>query len=242
MMELVGSSPRACYCCSLQEGRVMLKNVLSFSLIALTLVIQSGCSTTSVSETDPSVLFQDAEEDIQSDHYQIAIEKLRTVKNKYPYSKYAIDAQLRIADVYFIQELYADAAAAYEAFRDLHPKHEKAAYATYRVGKSYLNEAPSNIARDLTPIQRALDAYADFLRRFPNAPEAAEAKNDIEYGRRLLAEKELYVADFYYKRDFYDSAKPRYKKIIELYPETDAAQKAEKKLSEIDSIIYSETR
>jgi outer membrane protein assembly factor BamD len=218
----------------------MLKNAFILSLIAVSLVFQVGCSTTSISETDPSALFKDAEEDIQSDHYQIAIEKLRTVKNKYPYSKYAIDAQLRIADVYFIQELYADAAAAYEAFRDLHPKHEKAAYAMYRAGKSYLNESPSNVARDLTPVQKALDAYSDFLRRFPNAPEAAEAKKDIEHGRNLLAEKELYIANFYLKRDFYDSAKPRYKKIIDLYPETDAAKNAEKKLAEIDAVIFSE--
>jgi outer membrane protein assembly factor BamD len=194
-----------------------------------------GCSTASVDENDPQALYQEAEEDIKNDHYQIAIDKLRSIKNKFPYSKYAIDAQLRIADIFFMQESFGDAAASYEAFRDLHPRHEKVGYAMFRIGKSHFLDSPSNVARDLTSAQKALDAYRDYLKRFPSAPESEEANKDINEVRRLLAEKELYIADFYYKRDFYDSAKPRYKKVIDLYPETDAAKKAQTKLTKIDS-------
>ena len=62
------------------------------------------------------------------------IDKLKIIKNKYPYSKYALDASLRLADVYFLQESYTEAALAYESFRDLHPKHEKVPYAMFRIG------------------------------------------------------------------------------------------------------------
>lgn len=197
-------------------------------------VFYTGCSSVPVDESDPASLYRDAEEEIKSDHYQIAIDKLRVIKNKFPYSKYAVDAQLRIADVFFLQESFAEAAASYESFRDLHPKHEKTPYAMYRIAKSYFNDSPTNVARDLTPAKRALDAYQDFLRRFPNAPEINTAKTDIAEVRRLLADKELYVGEFYYKRDFYDSAKSRFEKTVELYPETEAAKTAQEKLKKIE--------
>jgi outer membrane protein assembly factor BamD len=193
----------------------------------------TSCSTAQVSEADPAALYKDAEDDIKNDHYQIAIDKLRAIRNKFPYSKYAVDAQLRLADVYFLQEDFAEAAAAYETFRDLHPKHEKAPYAMFRIGKSYYKDSPTNVARDLTPAQKSLDAYQDYLRRYPNATDAQEARDDLEAARRLLADKELYIGNFYYKRDFYDSAKPRFQRVISLYPETPAAKEAQEKLGKI---------
>ena len=138
-------------------------------------VFSTGCSSAGITENDPAALYKDAEEDIKSDRYQLALDKLKNIKNKFPYSKYAIDAQLRIADVYFMQELYPEAASNYETFRDLHPKHERVSYAMFRIAKSYYNDMPSNVARDLTSAQKAVDAYNEFLRRFPDAPEARKA-------------------------------------------------------------------
>ena len=205
-----------------------------FLLIAILSPALSGCAGHSADENDPATLFKDAEDDISSDRYQLAIDKLRVIKNKFPYSKLSVDAQLRIADVYFMQESYGEAALAYEAFRDLHPKHERVGYAMFRTGKSYFNDAPANIARDQTSTQKALDAYNDFLHRFPSANEAAEARKDANEARRILAEKELYIANFYFKRDNFESAQARYTKLISLYPETDAAKQAKDKLAEIE--------
>jgi outer membrane protein assembly factor BamD len=217
-----------------------MQKLFVLALTVLLIVSSGGCSSTPIDESDPASLLKDAEEDIESDHYQIAIDKLRTIKNKFPYSKYAVDAQLRIADVFYLQEAYGDAAASYEAFRDLHPRHEKTPYAMFKIGKSHLHDAPRNVARDLIPAQKALSAFNDFISRYPTAPEATEAKEDISQLRNLLAEKEFYIGDFYFKRDYYDSAKPRYKKVIELYPETDAAKKAEARLTKIDSLAKHE--
>jgi outer membrane protein assembly factor BamD len=205
-----------------------------FLLSLAFLLALAGCSGKNVDQNDPAAMMQDAEDEIKSDHYQIAIDKLRTIRNKFPYSKYSLEAQLRIADVFFMQELWAEAANAYETFRDLHPKHEKVAYAMFRVGKSHFNDIPSPLARDLSPARKSLEAYEDFLRRFPSAPEAVEARKDVETARRDLADKELYIADFYYKRDIYDSARLRYEKLIQLYPETEASKAAKERVERID--------
>jgi outer membrane protein assembly factor BamD len=193
----------------------------------------TGCSGKAVDESDPAQLYQEAIEEIDSDHYQLAIDKLRVVKNKFPYSKYALDAHLKIGDVLFLQESYAEAAATYESFRDLHPKHEKVGYAMFRIAKSYYNDMPSTVARDMTSGVKALEAYDDFLRRFPGAPEADEARKDMASVRNQLADKELYVGNFYYQRNLYDAAKGRFEKVIALYPGTKAAEEASDKLKRI---------
>ena len=200
----------------------------------------SGCASSSFDPNDPASLMKDAEEDIAHDHYQVALDKLRTVKNKFPYSKYSVIAQLRMADVYFLQESYPEAAAAYETFVDLHPKHEKVPYALFRVAKSYLSDVPDPIARDMTPAQRALDSYNEFLRRFPQATESEEARKDLAKVRTQLADKELYIGNFYYKRSASSAAKVRFEKLVQLYPETDAAKTARKQLEGIDARIAKE--
>jgi outer membrane protein assembly factor BamD len=212
----------------------MRQNFLFLVLFSLSLISFVSCSTSSVQEADPAALFKEAEEDIKSDHYLIAIEKLRAIKNKFPYSPFAVDSQLRIADVYFLQEQFADAAASYEAFRDLHPKHPQAAYAMFRIGKSYYNDTPTLVSRDLISGQKALDSLGEYVRRYPHETDTTEAREIIVKIRTLLAEKQLYIGDFYFKRDFYDSAKPRYKKVIELYPDTATAKKAAEKLEQIE--------
>ncbi|OFZ78231.1 MAG: hypothetical protein A2583_02610 [Bdellovibrionales bacterium RIFOXYD1_FULL_53_11] len=199
------------------------------ALLAVVLLVSGflgGCSGKSIDEKNPDELYRDAEEDISSDHYQTALEKLRLIKNKYPYSKFAVDAQLRIADIYFMQDSYMEAATTYEVFKDLHPKHDRVPYAMFRAGKSYYMDMPGSIARDLTSAQKSLDAYNDFLKRFPAAAEAKEAREDVAALRNKLAEKELYIANFYKKWDAPGAAVARYKKIYETYPDTIHAKEA----------------
>lgn len=207
-----------------------------FSVLFVAILI-TACAETKVNESDPSQLFQEAEEDVKNDHYQIAIEKYRSIRNKFPYSKFAIDAQLRIADVYFLQDAFPEAAVNYESFAELHPKHEKVAYAMFRIGKSYFNDTPSTVARDLVSAQRALDAYDGFLHKFPTDAQAEEVKKDVSTLRNSLAEKEVYVGDYYFRNKNYNSATERYKKAARLYPETAAGQLADTKLDEIKKII-----
>ena len=140
-----------------------ISKLTAVSVLLLSLMGHWGCSGKSTTENDPASIYKDAEDDIQNDRFQLATDKLRILKNKFPYSNYAVDAQLRLADVYFLQESWAEAAANYESFRELHPKHPKVAYAMFRAGKSYYSDSPGNIARDLSPASKALDAYNDFL-------------------------------------------------------------------------------
>lgn len=202
-------------------------------LSVATVNFSSGCAGKAVSESDAAALYQEAEDDIKNDHYQLAIDKLRSVKNKFPYSNYALEAQIRIGDVLFMQESFAEAAMSYETFRDLHPKHERMPYVMYRIAESYYKDNPGNIARDQGSAQKAVEAYNEFLRRFPNDPQAAEAKKALIESRQTLASKEMYIGDFYLKRNQPDSARGRYAKVVELFPDTEAAKEAQGKLQKL---------
>jgi len=202
------------------------------ALIALLISFISACTLAPIDESNPEALYKDAEEEIQNDHFLVAIEKLRAIKNRFPYSSYSLESHLRIADIYFLQELFDEAAITYESFIDLHPKHPKAAYAMFRIGKSHYNNIPSNTDRDLTSAEKSLKTYESFIQRFPESPESIEARQDIKTIRNLLASKELMIGDFYFKRKHLNSAKNRYKKILELYSDTDAAKTAQEKLKD----------
>lgn len=195
----------------------------------------SSCSSGDIDDGDPVALMADAEDDIDSSRYIIAIEKLQLVKNKHPYSKQAIDAALRLGDVYYMQENFAEAAATYEAFADLHPKHEKIPYALYRVALSHFSDAPDLIARDLSALKRAEEAFKYFLEKFPASEFSPDAKAKLAEARKKLAEKELYIANFYYKREMWEAAKGRFQKILSDYPDCPYIEEAESKLKQIET-------
>ena len=193
-------------------------------LILLSSKFFIGCSGKDVDQNNPQAMLDDAEEDVRDKRYQMALEKLKTIKNKFPYSALSTTAALRVADVQDLDESYVEAAAAYEVFRDLHPKHEKADYVIFRIGESYFNQLPSTIDRDLTPASKAIASYSELQQVWPTSAFGSQAKEHQTECSELLSQKEKYIADFYYKREMYDSASKRYEKIATKFAGTNNAQ------------------
>jgi len=201
-------------------------------VFTLTLCVYS-CSSTPLNEDDPISYYKSALDDVDSSRYVIALEKLRTIRHKFPYSSISADAQLKIADVYYLQEAFLEAAFAYKSFIELHPKHKKTAYAFFRIGDSYFQSSPTNIARDLTPAISALNAFGLFIEKFPHHENSKLAHKKISEIGTLLSEKELYIADFYYNQDAYDAAKARYKKLIKVFPNSPYVEEAREQLESL---------
>jgi outer membrane protein assembly factor BamD len=139
------------------------------------------------------------------------------VKNKHPYSRLATGAELRVADIYFKRETYIEAQAAYQIFKELHPRHSNSDYVTFRLGMSYFMQLPPTIDRDLGQAHKAILYFDEVIRAFPQSQYVEQAQKQKEKARRMLADKELYIADFYFKREHFQSALPRYEKVLVLY-------------------------
>ena len=179
-----------------------------------------GCSAETIdNDSPPEKQYSEGERLLKKDRYLEAAERFRILKSRYPYSKYAALATLRIGDVHFQEEAYVEAAAAYKVFRELYPKHETAAYALYRIGEAQYNEVPSSIDRDLDTATSAIEAYSRLLKDYPNYEHAADAEKKIKELKRKLAQKEDYIANFYYKRELYQAAAGRYAVIVDQFSE-----------------------
>ena len=91
-----------------------------------------GCSSSEKKATTPEGMLARAQEYEKDDRYEEAIRRYQEVRSKFPYSPQALEAELSVADVYYKQESYPESQTAYQTFRDLHPKHPKIAYVTFR--------------------------------------------------------------------------------------------------------------
>jgi outer membrane protein assembly factor BamD len=167
---------------------------------------------------------------LKKGEHEKAVTYFLFVKSKYPFSKFAALSDLKIADTRFAQEKWLDAAAAYEVFIRLHPRHEEVVYASYQVGISYFKALPKEhfwlpaaTARDQTHTQEALNALERFITQYPTSTYVADAIAKKELLFSYLAKHNLYIAGYYEKRGRYTQAFDRYVRLNELFPQTDEA-------------------
>lgn len=193
------------------------------------LVIFSGllaCSSLEKKSDTAEGSFAIAADFDKDERYEEAIRRYTEVKNKFPYSSFAVKSELAIADVYYKQESYGEAQVAYQSFRELHPKHPQIDYVIFRLGLSYFNQLPSTIDRDLASSTDTLAAFDELMKKYPTSQyvnEAADKKLEV---LKMLAGKEQYIADFYAKHENYDSALNRYENLLAKYPKMGFDDKA----------------
>lgn len=166
-------------------------------------------------KTKAEVLFKEATQLVKEERYLLATEKINQLKNQYPYSYYATPAELMQADIFYKQENYVEAAAAYLIFRDFHPKHEKLSYVIYRIAESYYNQLPDTNDRDLEAANEAIKYYSELVNKFTSSPYAKKAKKKIAECQKRIRDYEQYVADFYFTTEEYKAARWRYNHILE---------------------------
>lgn len=171
-------------------------------------------------------LYEKASKSLTKGYYDDCINDFEKLRNTYPFSKYAVEAELKIADALFAKKDYADAADNYRTFAKLHPKHEQVDYATYHIGLALFLEAPKSIDRDQASTEKALEELRTFVTQFPESKYADDAAKRIGQGRDRLAEKELYVGRYYVKHEEYKASLGRLRTVISRYPDTSAVEEA----------------
>lgn len=194
--------------------------------LVLLLLVISCSSDKPKGRTEAEVLFKEAEELIEAERFILATEKLNAIKTQHPYSFYATPAELMQADVLFMQESYVEAAAAYLLFRDFHPRHEKIPYVIFRIAESFYKQIPDTIDRDLEPALESIKYYEEIVSKYSDSSYKSKAEKRIGLAKKMLRQKDEYIADFYFKTDKFAPARYWYLDILENHQNKDTRNHA----------------
>ncbi len=185
-------------------------------LLPLSLLSLSCASVSSFfSGNDDPVYSTDGEENLkkgiaamESRNYIEASKYFEFTRTKFPFLEAAKEAELKLADCSFEQEKYVEARDRYQNFVRLHPTHPKVDYAAFHAAETHFKDIPSDffllppsIEKDQLELKGALIALNEFVRLYPKSEHQEDAKKIIADVRRRLAKHELYVAEFYEKRE-----------------------------------------
>jgi len=157
--------------------------------------------------------------------YKIAIEHFQQLKDWYPFSKYAILAELKIADSNYHLKNYEEAIFAYEEFEKLHPRNEAIPYVLYQIGRCYFDQIDT-IDRDQTPARKAYETFQRLDKQFPNDKYARSGAEHITTCVRSIVGNEYYIGIFYYKSKHYKAALHRFMTVLSDFPDVGYHQKA----------------
>jgi outer membrane protein assembly factor BamD len=161
----------------------------------------------------------------RDEDYRKAIEHFEKLKDWYPFSRYAILAELKLGDAYYQRKEYEEAIFAYETFENLHPKNEAVPYVVYQIGRCYFDRLET-VDRDQTMTKEALQTFERLIRTYPASPYVKQAREHIKICNRNMAEHEFYVGMFYYKSKHYKAALERFKAVVMSYPDMGVHHKA----------------
>lgn len=184
------------------------------------LVALSGCAWLQPPREDKTAqeLVQEGMDAFSRGHYRTAVSTFEKLRDWYPFSRYAILAELKIADAHFNLKEYTDAISAYEQFEQLHPRNEAVPYAIYQIGRSYFNQMGS-ADTDPSNTTHALETYQRLIRQYPDDSYSRNARSDIVACYQSLSAHEFQIGIFYYKRKNYKAAKQRFLSVITKYPD-----------------------
>ena len=149
--------------------------------------------------------------------YSEAIELFQSVIDNYPYSEFAVRAELRIADAYFEDRRYDEALSYYRDFAELHPQNPKVPYTVLRSALCHYNQV-SSVERDQTATRAALLELEKLIRTYPYSPETRKGETILRTLRTRLARAEMAIGDFYLSRKEFQSAAERYRNLLNTYP------------------------
>ena len=197
-------------------------------LPVVTMLLFSGCALFFDSKADEKTaqeLVNDGMEAFNRQHYRSAIESFDKLKDWYPFSKYAILAELKIADAHFYLGEYEAAISAYESFENLHPRNEATPYVIFQRGLSYIEQIET-VDRDQTSAKKAIETFNRLKKTYPTSEYTAQADNYIRLSLKNMASHEFYVGEFYFKNKHYKAAVMRFRTVVSGYPDVGLTQKA----------------
>ena len=209
---------------------------LKYALVFLLSLALAGCAGNDeqsdiASDTGEQQLYEQAQGHLRSSSFGLAVNSLQLLESRYPFGKYAEQAQLELIYAHYNGYEPEAAVEAADRFIRLHPQHPNVDYAYYMKGLAAYagNEdilsrfLPTDEAeRDTSQAKEAFAEFSQLVSRYPGSPYAADAKARMVHLRNLLARHEILVANYYLRRGAYMAAANRGRYVVENFQRTPA--------------------
>lgn len=212
-------------------------SVVCTSLVA-TSILLVGCNTTPVDKTanmSPNALYADAKDEMSSGQWEKAVPLLEKLEAKAAGTPLAQQAQLDKAYAHYKSSEPALALATLDRFMKLHPASPAMDYALYLKGITTFNDNLGFLSsftrqdlaeRDQKAAKESFESFKELVARFPESRYTPDAQQRMNYIVNSLAQYEVYVARYYYKRGAYLAAINRAQLTVADYRDVPATEEA----------------
>ncbi len=211
-----------------------------FALALLCSALIAGCGLLpdQIDETagwSASKLYTEARDAQTNRDWEKAAKYLEKLEARFPYGRYAMQAQIELGYVYWKSGEPASAIAAADRFIKMHPNHPAVDYVYYLKGLINFNEdlgymgylsMQDTSERDPKSARESFDAFKTLVTRFPDSKYAPDAILRMNYLVNALASQEVNVAKYYIKRGAYLAAANRAQAALKEYPNAPAIEEA----------------
>jgi outer membrane protein assembly factor BamD len=217
----------------------MQKKLLKIAVIALALSLSAcGLMPEQIDETaawSASKLYSEARAESSSGNYEKAVKYYEKLETRYPFGLFAQQAQMEIAYAQYRQNEQALALAAIDRFIKLHPNHPNVDYMYYLRGLANFNDRVGLLQyfskedvteRDPKAAQEAFDSFKLLATKFPDSKYTPDAIIRMKYLVNALAQYEVHVANYYYRRGAYLAAANRAQQAVQKYRDAPAIEEA----------------
>jgi len=232
----------------MKHSEQILKLLIVLPIVATLLV--SCASDVEEIEQPEKIYYDQAQRRMESGNYFGAIEALEAIESRYPFGKYAEQAQVELIYAHFMNAETEAAHSAAEKFIRLHPRHPNIDYAYFLKGISSYTRDGSFISRitdtdlsnrDISGAKQSFSELTEFLTRFPDSQYGSYAKQRNIYLRNMIARSELAAADYYLTVNAHVAAIRRANYVIENIPNSSENFRALKILEmSYEALGYSE--
>jgi outer membrane protein assembly factor BamD len=188
-----------------------------------------SCRSTPISELSQDDGIARIRNEFNDKNWSDVIANVDEYKARYPYSKNNPEADLMQANAYYLSGKFPEAIAAYEDFARKNPIDKNVSFAYYRIANSYDSQASEEIDREQASAKKAISRYQYYVKTYPSGEYNAESNERIKILTRRLAEQELFVARFYWRKDLYSASLSRYLGILKNYSQYDDLKEEAKK-------------
>jgi outer membrane protein assembly factor BamD len=215
---------------ALHRRGVRVGSVLSgLSLVVIIAASLAGCSAVdkdSTAKWDADRLYNEARQELLDSNWAHARELYEKLESRYPFGRYAQQAQLEAAYCYYKEGETDEVMSATDRFLKLNPSSPRADYAYYLRGLTNFIEPPQLLGatvhyrvseRDPKSMLISFESFKELVSRFPNSAYRQDAVLRLTFLRDALADHEVRVADYYYRRGAYLAAINRVQVAIHEY-------------------------